>query len=180
MSFLEERQSAQQALDSDDPDVGVFPPVARRIRVAREAAGLTREQVAQRLGMELSAYMDVEFHDDELFSVVDFETVPSLACLLGLPPLVMLFGEEPPFDIPAVAPSDVAVALAGRMESEGLTLDQLSEEVGWDLGPVLRDPETIWTDFPVLGMNDLCNALGLDWVGLLVESAAGRPTSAST
>ena len=62
-TFGDERQRVERALalaeldDGDEPD---FPPVARRFLQAREALGLTQDEVAAKWGEQPSMYWDLE------------------------------------------------------------------------------------------------------------------------
>ena len=71
MGFAAERAMAEQALSNyerDEPAEPVFPPAAERIRRARQALGLTQEDVARRWGEQTSMYWDLELFDDEAFT----------------------------------------------------------------------------------------------------------------
>src|SRR5262245_58150113 len=92
----EERGQAEAAFEAlslprseNEPS---WPPVARRIREARERLGLTEPVVAAKIGMALSEYQDVEFHDDEAFTSFSIKDLRALRDVLGLPLTEMLFG----------------------------------------------------------------------------------------
>jgi hypothetical protein len=50
--------------------------------------------------------------------------------------------------------------------SEGLTIDELGDRVGWDLTPIMADPEAV-DQLNLSGLSDVCTAIGLDWVSAL-------------
>ena len=63
----------------------------------------------------------------------------------------------------------IAERLSALMAKEGLTVEELSNRVGWDLAGVLRDPEK-FAQFSVVGLRDVCQAVGVDWVSALPRS----------
>lgn len=169
MSFAHDRDVIQTAFESRDRDVQL-PPIASRIVEAREAAGLTTREAASLLGIGQDAYYDLEAYDDELLDVLDFGLLPTLAHLLHTSPWSILFGEDAPPPVAAITPVGVVEAIALKVAHSAGGIDALSEATGWDLAPLLQNPESIWSDFPASGVSDVCSAVGLDWVGLLIET----------
>jgi hypothetical protein len=49
------------------------------------------------------------------------------------------------------------------MAREGQTVDEFGDRIGWNVEPVLKDPETLW-GFNVEALHAMCSALELDWV----------------
>src|SRR5262245_17575025 len=92
----DERGQAEAAFDALSLPRSVneprWPPVARRIREAREQLGLSKSVVAARLGLAPSEYQDVEFHDDEAFTNLSIKHLRALGQVLRLPLPEMLFG----------------------------------------------------------------------------------------
>src|SRR5689334_11899982 len=96
--FDAERQMAEEALASTDIDDSAepkFPPVAQRFLRAREALGLTQDEVAAQWGEEPSMYWDLELHDDEAFDVISVQDLVTLAAILKVSVMYLLFGQEP-------------------------------------------------------------------------------------
>ena len=86
MSFSAERAMAEQALSSYESEERVeplFPPAALRILRAREALGLTQDEVANRWGEQPSMYWDLELYDDEAFTVISVRQLQRLAVVLA-------------------------------------------------------------------------------------------------
>jgi transcriptional regulator with XRE-family HTH domain len=167
MAFAQERDMAEKALSYDGPDaLPPFPPVAARIRAARTQLGISETEVARRLGVEPSMYWDLEWHDDELFMCVDFDRLPELAAVLETSLLVLLFGEEPREPPTRVSYAEVAQRIANRIGGGDVTVEELSEAVGWELRPILDNPAALGT-YNIAGVHDVCQAVGVDWVGLL-------------
>jgi transcriptional regulator with XRE-family HTH domain len=177
MAFADERALADEGLAGLHGSGSrlVLPPVAKRIREARLRLGLTEAEVADRWGVEPSMYWDLELSDDELFMSVDFHQLPHLAEALQMPVMVLLFGEEPPVTPPEVSYAQVAECIRHRVAHEGLSVEALSDVVGWELQGVLDDPASL-AGFNVSGVYDVCCALGLDWVGLLAHESRGHRT----
>ena len=169
MGFDEERAVAEQALTSyerDDPAEIVFPSAAQRVRRAREALSLTQEDVASRWGEQVSMYWDLEFHDDEAFTVISVRQLQRLASVLETTVNVLLFGEEPRATLPAAPYRDVVARLELRMAEDAISVDELGDRIGWHVGPLLTDPGALG-ELPVCGLWSVCRAANVDWVGVI-------------
>jgi transcriptional regulator with XRE-family HTH domain len=176
MAFTDERALADEWLARrGEAPRALLPPVAKRIREARLRLGLSEAEVAHRWGVEPSLYWDLELRDNELFMCVDFRNLPGLAAALEMPLMVLLFGEEPVTQPPEVEYAEVAQRIRRRLADEGLTVDALSDVVGWELQGVLEDPETLGA-FNISGVYDVCQAVELDWIGLLAHERRGHRT----
>lgn len=173
MGFATERELVERALaqgDSDGDGEPAFPPVARRFLEAREALGLTQDEVAARWGQPPSMYWDLEFHDDEAFTVVSVRDLAILAEILRVPVMRLLFGEEPSPPLPAVPYSEVVRRLEVRMAAGAISADELSELVGWELAELLEQP-TKMADLPIFGLRWVCAAADVDWAATLANAA---------
>ena len=170
MSFLAERDMAQAALAYEGGDHGpAFPPVAARIRAARQALGLSLEEFAQAHGVEATRQFDLELNDSAVFELVSLVALPGFAEALGLPVFTLLFGEQPLRAIRPVTYLDVVDAIEQRAGEQGVAA--LSDAVGWDLQPVLGDPSSLGA-LSLKGLFGLCRAIELDWLGVLVATSA--------
>jgi len=132
---------------------------AETIRAAREATGKDPGELAAALDMSYESYRDIEWHDDEITSVVSYREAVTLAGLLELD-LRHMFGA----DATVVTFTDLAAALRVRLRET--PLEQLENELGWELAGVLADPTT-FAEFPLDGLADIAAPLGLDWRHLL-------------
>jgi hypothetical protein len=174
VGFVEERVMAEQALAAYDLETAeelAYPPVAQRILRAREAAGLTHVDVAARWGEPVSMYWDLEFHDDEAFTVVSVKQLQRLAVVLGTSVITLLFGEEPP-ELPAAGYVELVARLRARLAEEKLSVEELSDRIGWELEPLLADPDTLG-DLPIYAVRSVCLAAGIDWVAPLKTERTG-------
>ena len=173
MATIDDRALAEAALArlraEQDVEPDAWPPVARRFQQARERLGLSLEDVANRLGIATSEYWDIEFHDDEAFSCFSVAELRQIATMLATPLETLLFGSD--FERPTtrISPAEIAERLRALAASEGLTIEALGDRVGWELEPVMADPESLW-EFNLLGLSDVCHAIGVDWVAALLES----------
>jgi hypothetical protein len=169
VAFAAERALAEHALstyENNEPAEPAFPPVAHRIRRRREALGLTPDDVAHRWGEQVSMYWDLELYDEEAFTVISVAQLQRLAAILAMSVTVVLFGEDPAAPLPRVPYADVVAALRVCMSEDAVSIDQLGDRVGWDLGPVFADPGALG-DFPVAGLWSVCRAAKTDWVAVI-------------
>jgi transcriptional regulator with XRE-family HTH domain len=169
VGFDAERALAEQALASyelDDAADIVFPAAAQRIRRAREDLTLTQDDVASRWGEQVSMYWDLELFDDEAFTVISVRQLQRLASVLETTVNALLFGEDPAATLPIARYRDVIARLEVRMAEDGISIDQLGDRIGWELGPLLADPGALG-DLPVSGLWSICRAAEVDWVGVV-------------
>jgi transcriptional regulator with XRE-family HTH domain len=168
MSFLAERDMAQAALAFQGTDHRpAFPPVAERIRDARQALGLSLEEFAQSHGSQPAQQYELELHDSALFEVIGLAALPGFAEALGLPVFTLLFGEQPMRAIRHVTYPEVVEAVERQTGEKGAVA--LSETVGCDLQPVLDDPCRLG-GLSLKELFDLCRAIGVDWLGVLAAT----------
>lgn len=165
----DEREQAEAMLEDDG---GEWPPVAERVLRARERLGLTVAEVMERLGMSGTEYQDVETHDDEVFMSLSVKEVVALAGILKMSVSEMLFGSPAAAPASSVSPGEIARRLEELAGTEGVTMDELGDRIGWDLNPLVRNPDALG-DLNIPGLHDICKALGLDWPQIL-ERAGGQ------
>jgi len=173
VGFATEREIVERALeirDSDDGREPAFPPVARRFLEAREAAELSQEEVAARWGQPPSMYWDLEFHDDEAFTVIAVGDLAILAGILRTPLMRLLFGEEPSPPLPPVPYSEVARRLRVRMQDDGISVEELSELAGWDVAEYLDTADKL-AELPICGLRSVCRVAGVDWAAALATGS---------
>jgi len=172
MATIDERELAETALTrlraDEEVESDEWPPVARRFERARERVGLTLDGIAALLGIAKSEYWDIEFHDDEAFLCFSVVELRKIATILGEPLEALLFGSD--FDAPTTRISFAAIAerLRALAATEGLTIEELGHRVGWELEPVMSDPQALG-EFNLIGLSDVCHAIGVDWVTALLD-----------
>jgi transcriptional regulator with XRE-family HTH domain len=165
MGFTEEHLMAEQGLSAYErgETAEPLPPVARRILRAREALGLTQDEVAARWGEQVSMYWDLELYDDEAFTVISVRQLQRLAAVLRTSVNALLFGEEPVPTLPGVSYDDVVARLRVRMVEDAVSADQLGDRIGWDIRQLLNDPST-FCEWPIDGLRSVCLAADVNWV----------------
>ncbi|MGE5691345.1 MAG: hypothetical protein ACM33B_12390 [Pseudomonadota bacterium] len=135
---------------------------AEAVRAAREAAGKDPGELAAALEVSYESYLDIEWYDDEITSVVSFRDVVTLADLIELD-LRRLFGA----DDRVVTFAELAAAIRAHL---GQTpLEQFENDVGWELEDAVADPAA-FAEFSLDGLADIAGPLGLDWRRLLPVS----------
>jgi hypothetical protein len=132
---------------------------AETIRAAREAAGKHPGDLAAALDISYESYRDIEWYDDEITSVVSFREAVILADLLELD-LRRMFGA----DDTVVTCAELAAALRVRLGET--PLEQLENELGWELADPLADPAA-FAEFSLDGLAYIAAPFALDWRHLL-------------
>ena len=173
--MTDQREQAERALAAlATAEPASWPPVADRVREARQRAGLTTAQVAERAGLpSASDYGDLELCDDEAFTCVSVGELHAIAAALGSTAADLLFGETLQVPPNAADFATISGRLAERIKEERTTPDAFGGGIGWDIVEVLKKPATLLT-FNVVGFRDVCKAAGVDWIGAFL-SAGGRP-----
>ena len=55
-----------------------------------------------------------------------------------------------------------------------MSLDELGDEIGWDLAASIEDPEEL-ADLPIFGLRWVANAVGVDWAATLGNARVDSP-----
>jgi transcriptional regulator with XRE-family HTH domain len=165
------RQVLEAALDCEDRSEAVWPPIAARIRIAREQSGLSWAAVAEHLGETPSNVQDPELYDDELCSVMSVGAIGRLAEKLGLTVDELLFGIPSEPSAPRISFSDIAAGLSRLLESEKVSAEELSDRIGWDIRRVLTEPD-LMGEYPLDCLRRVCRTIGIDWVSALPRPRA--------
>lgn len=116
-----------------------------RIREQRIRLGLRDKDVADRVGMTIHEYSDVEQHEDELRTVVELKKAKQICDILGLN-LLDLFEIYPDQQrpIPTVVPKHKLIK--DRREALNLTISALAEAFGFEestMRALEDDPDAI-------------------------------------
>jgi len=108
----------------------------QRIRLRREELGLLDTDVANRIGISIAAYGDIEAYADELFDVVELRTVRALCAVLNLDVLDLIGTEceicsgRGNFSEELKLPRNVLVQ--NRRSVRGLSRAELAEAIGFE------------------------------------------------
>jgi transcriptional regulator with XRE-family HTH domain len=118
------------------------------IRDTRLRLGLTKDEVAARVGLSRNEYLDLELHDHEAFDVVRLRNMKEIAEVLQLDVLDLFgfecaFCERPELAAPGLHLSRADVLRHSR-EAVGLSQDDLADRIGFETLVVAQmesDPE---------------------------------------
>lgn len=141
-----------------------YPPVARRIADARERLKLDPADAAGALGMSFAAYADLETYDDEAFMCISIQELRALGRVLNVSPRGLVAPEGADQMCGELAPAEIVEAIRQRLRANSSTLEQFEEEAGWSVSSALNDPETIWADWNLDALQDICRVLGVNWL----------------
>ena len=131
-------------------------------RLARSRAGLEPADVARAVGLNKQSYHDLESHDDEVTGNISLGTLSAIARTLDTTVVELLDGPDAAGPTSRQSLSVLAGLARTRIASGGLTVDAYSRRIGWDMAPVVADPEHVWK-YPFEMLHALCDDLGLDW-----------------
>jgi transcriptional regulator with XRE-family HTH domain len=140
---------------------------AERIRFCRVRAGKSAQQVAADLGLNDAWYRDLECNDGELTSTLTLFQAMQLASLLGvqLADLVAETGASSG----RIALLDLPSMVERRVESEGISIEEFEDRVGWEVRGFLQSPVKVAAELPIEFLQDLAAELGISWLSLLPE-----------
>src|SRR5262249_54768695 len=113
-------------------------------------------------------YWDLEFHDSEAFDVSSVRDLATLAGILRVSVFHLLFGDDPSPALPTTPFAEVIRRLRARMDEREMTVDQMSDSVGWELSEFLEDPGNL-ADLPIYGLRWICKAADVDWATTLAN-----------
>lgn len=158
------RGTYDRNLDDERPR----PPAAARIRAARLRAGLDEGTVAARLDMTFESYRDLEDYDDEVFNCLSLREVQRLGEILDVPAAALVIAEGSAAPGAAMSPDELVGRLVDHIERRQFTPDSFGDHVGWDILPALEHPASLWDDWNIDCLGDVCDELGVDWLAVLV------------
>lgn len=133
----------------------------RLIRNARLRAHLTENRLADRIGVSVAVYGDLESYEAELFTTLSLRQVVSLCRHLGLSPRFTVAANAPAGT--AITAAEVATALEARILERRRSVEAVEEEAGWAVAPVLENPESLWDAWNVDALIDVAEWAGIDW-----------------
>jgi hypothetical protein len=64
--------------------------------------------------------------------------------------------------------ADFARVIQESVRASGGDVDAWGERAGWDVEPLLRDPDEVW-NLSADGLRDIANAAGIDWRSVLPD-----------
>jgi len=142
---------------------------ASRLRAARERAGLEIAQIAEQVELPFAHYRDLEDFDEDLWDTVSLRTLRDLARALHVTPHDILEGDGAPRPEGRLSAAQFVAVILKAVAASGGDVEAWGEGAGWDVAPLLEDPENVW-DLNAEGLRDIANAAGVDWRAVLSDS----------
>ena len=136
---------------------------AKRIQELRTRAGKSDVEMARILGMNIHWYYDLEFHDDELVSTLSLAQALRLAAQLAVSLHDLLEVTSQPAD--TVLLPELPLRIETFVRSEGISMDEFEDRIGWELASFLAMPVEVALERPVMFLQDLASGLGILWAG---------------
>ena len=142
---------------------------ADKIRQLRLAAGRSEQEMAELIGLNLPSYYDLEAYDDEVLDCLSLYELKKLCQALKITP-VDLFSTEAKNNggLNHLSFAELTERMQQNIESQGITVAEFEEKVGWEIEGLLNKPEGIW-ERNVQFLKDVCSALGLNWLSVIPE-----------
>lgn len=141
---------------------------SERLIAARERAGLEIRDVAARAGLPFAHYCDLEGFEDDVWDTISIAELQKVARIVGLRSLAILEGDSAPRPSRRITFAAFSAAVAAAVNASGSSVDAWGEEAGWDVAPLLEDPEQIWS-LNAEGLRGIAEAAGVDWRSVLPE-----------
>jgi transcriptional regulator with XRE-family HTH domain len=153
-----------------------MPKPRERLKLARQAAGLSEQEVAQRAGLTVNNYYDLEVYDDELPYVLSLSELCAVAAVVGLTPR-QLFDE---CDLALQDPDkkmtfqQLHVLLTQAISSSKQALIDFEDKAGWEMAPFVASADAA-SDWNIDQLKDVCTALNVHWCRLLPDISRFAP-----
>jgi transcriptional regulator with XRE-family HTH domain len=141
--------------------------IAARVRALRIRAGKSQAEMAQRLGLNIAWYADLEALDDELASTLTIFKAMELASNFGVTLHELL--EEPPVADGRIALMELPDRILAHAKREGISIEQLEERVGWELHDFFGSPVQFAAEFPIQFFQAVATELGINWLALIPD-----------
>jgi transcriptional regulator with XRE-family HTH domain len=145
-----------------EPDELVEPGLAERLAEARNTSGREIGELAALLGVSYEAYWDLESFDEEIVDTISFDQLIKLCRAIGLEPRSFFASG----DLGYASFGELATRLTQVLTDESLDVDELEDEVGWELRAHLEEPGT-FGELPAVALADIGERFGIDWRSFL-------------
>ena len=137
-----------------------------RIRAARERLGLDEGQVAFKTGLSYNEYWDLENFEDEVCTTMSLKDLHGIGAVLGISVRAILEGD--PTSSQSMTFAEFSNAVRAAVAASGQDVEQWGERAGWDIAPILDDPDQVW-ELSVDAVRDISDAAGIDWRPVIPE-----------
>ena len=139
------------------------PPVAKRIKDARLKAGLSSLSAAKKMELSIAAYDDLEEEDDEAFMSISLNQLRILAKSLSLKPLQLVQENEFETIEKNTTVQELVNCIKENINKNSETVEEFSNRVGWDVSTALDNPDNVWNDWNLDGLQDISREVGVHW-----------------
>jgi len=144
---------------------------AARIRAYRIRAGKSQADLAKSLDLNVAWYADLESRDEELAATLTMFKAMELASILGAPLHELL--DEPPVTGEGMALIELPDHILAYAKYAGISLEQLEEQIGWELRNFIAHPIQGATELPIRFFQAVATLLGINWLRLVPDESQG-------
>jgi transcriptional regulator with XRE-family HTH domain len=137
-----------------------------RFREAREALGLSPEEVASRSGVQGADIWEIEGLENDLTDFYSVRDVEQFCRVLGIHP-IELFGDD--ISEPGVSAEELVRRIHEECRARSVTLEQLDDGVGGSLAQCVEPAEKLLSHMTAGGLQWLCRELRIDWRRVLLS-----------
>lgn len=102
---------------------------------------------------------DLEWHEDELSTMISLDTLNRLCEALHLSAHELLGQSPPEYHI---APSGLRASVLEDCRRRAWTIEQFGDEVGWDVQGLIDDPYAYLLSLNLEGLQDISRHLGIN------------------
>jgi transcriptional regulator with XRE-family HTH domain len=140
---------------------------AARLRYYRLRAGKSAQDIARQLGINDAWYHDLEERDDELASTLTVFQAVELASLIGV--RLCDLAADTPSPSERLDLMDLPSRIEEHLTRTGVSIEQLEQELGWELQEFLKSPLQIAAESPLEFLQAIAERLGIDWLSLVPD-----------
>src|SRR3569832_36080 len=132
----------------------------QRLKAARLQSGKHPDQLCRYTGNSPSSYYDVENCDSDLSDSLDLQDIRDLCRELGIS-VRRLFGFESVAVV--LTPEEIVKTIKEHLATKAISQESFETQAGYYLSAALANPQSIWKDWNLDCLRNVCGALGLNW-----------------
>ena len=142
---------------------------AARLRAYRIRAGKSQADLAKSLDLNIAWYADVESRDGELAATLTMFKAMELASILEVPLHELL--DAPPVSGKSITLIELPDHILAYAKHAGITVEQLEEQIGWELRDFIARPIQGATELPIRFFQTVATLLGINWLLLVPDES---------
>ena len=142
---------------------------AARLRAYRIRAGKSQADLAKSLDLNIAWYADVESRDGELAATLTMFKAMELASILEVPLHELL--DAPPVSGKSMTLIELPDHILAYAKHAGITVEQLEEQIGWELRDFIARPIQGATELPIRFFQAVATLLGINWLLLVPDES---------